>query len=329
MIRWLTGSTLLGACTSPAPTTPAAAPRLVIPDAEGLSWRDPESTALSLEVLWDDLLGPCDQCLGQGASADGDGLLVSFAGADGVARLDGSGALDWRVDGFDFPHDVVRDPTDGSVMVIETFADRVAWIAPEGTDPTPLRTLDLSHPEFVAAPNGAELLQDGDRTYLLLSHLGRRELADETPGRITLWALSSGAPRHVWSFPENGSLAAPHGPVMHRRDGEWWLLWAHTLGGPATGTLGIARTPGLEHVPRDARDLLPPSELAPFAFLRSVSVRADGGLWIVDSGSGVAAGRLLAAPWPTVPKAPFGSLDQVEVLLSELPSPFEAWSWTP
>ncbi|MEZ4241671.1 MAG: hypothetical protein R3F59_37100 [Myxococcota bacterium] len=60
---------------------------------------------------WPDLLGDaagCAPCGGEGASADGDGLLVAFTdGGDrfsgGVARLHADGSLDFRVGGLTFP----------------------------------------------------------------------------------------------------------------------------------------------------------------------------------------------------------------------------------
>ena len=195
--------------SGPAPTDPD---RLVVPSGTGLALVYPGG-ALADHFAWPDLVGECDSCAGEGASADGDALLVAIAtGAglsDGIARVFPDGTLDFRVDGFRFPHDVIRDPADGTLMVVETFADRVVWIDGSGSSREALREIGVpSTPEMVAQPNGAELVNTGERRYLLLSHVGEVTAPLRPAGKITLWDITSpGALAHVWSYPPDGALA--------------------------------------------------------------------------------------------------------------------------
>ncbi|MEM6930599.1 MAG: hypothetical protein AAF602_26920, partial [Myxococcota bacterium] len=91
---------------------------LVVPQQLGVTFLDLDGEVLSSPV-WPQLVGPCPTCAGEGASPDGDGLLLSFLTAGrnqgrpgAIARVRGNGTLDWRLDGFAFPHDVIRDPAD-------------------------------------------------------------------------------------------------------------------------------------------------------------------------------------------------------------------------
>lgn len=319
---------------------PEPAPVLVLPGANGVSMLDMADDKLLHHLAWAQVLPDCDRCGSEGASPDGDGLLVAFTNRphDGIVRIHADGTLDFRVDGFAFPHDVIRDPADGSLLVVESFADRVAWIAGDGSSSEPLRALDTSTEGFVAVPNGAERFEHEGRTYLLLSHLGTRMTEHDASGRITLWDITTpGSPALRWSFPEKGGLAVPHGPILRQVDGTWWLLWAHTLGRNGTGTVGMAATADPLQRPTYVVDLAPGEDVGPFRFLRGVERGPAGNLWLVDSGGAPDAGRLVEAAWPVglTPTGATGAAgDQVyedlglaTVRRSKLPSPFEGWLW--
>lgn len=326
------------------PAKPETEPVLVIPHGGGLGIADLDGT-LAFNQPWNGLVGSCTQCGGEGASPDGDGLLVSFTagggvgGRDAIARLDGALSLDFRLDGFSFPHDVIRDPADDTIMVVETFADRVAWLAGDGSSAEPLRELASEHEAFPPLPNGAERLDYEGGTYLLLSHLGTGSNAPSShTGKITLWDIGTpGAPALVWSFPESGTLSVPHGPILRERDGVWWLLWAHTHGDGSEGTVGMATSDDPLTRPVYVADLQPDDKMGPFAFFRGVELSPDGTLLLVDSGF-ARNGRLIEASWPDHALAPSGStggrddrtylpLGEASVLSRGLRQPFEAWLW--
>ena len=115
---------------------------IVVPDGAGIHLVRTDGT-LAFSAAWDEAIGGCGRCFGQGASADGDGLLLSASlrGTGSVARLNGDATLDWRVDGLAFPHDAIRDPADDSVIVPESIEHRVTWIGCDGASAAPIRRM--------------------------------------------------------------------------------------------------------------------------------------------------------------------------------------------
>lgn len=350
---------VLIACRSPEPAPPDPvdpvpdrvfddAHALVVPDRNGLTLLHRDGEVVWRED-WDGLVGPCAECGGEGSSADGDGLLVAFttngpASGGSIARIGGDGALDWRIDGLVFPHDAVRDPSDGTVLVPEATANRITWWT-EGGDQ--VRALDDADPGWVRdTPNGVDRVDDGDRTWLVSSHRGDGTGGVEGSGEITLWDLTDpGAPALAWTYPSSGSLNTPHGAILRRYEGRWWLVYAHSLGDDAHGsTVGLAVTDDLAVAPAYVADLTPVAPVGPFAFLRGVELTADGELWLVDSGSQGGfgtpiSGRVVTAPMPDLdPTGASGAAgeDQVfvdltggSVAASGFEDPFEGWLWLP
>lgn len=321
---------------------------LVVPHHKGLSLfaHDGTSTAAS----WSTLVGPCADCGGEGASADGDGLLLAFTTGVGqlgdVARLDGTGALDFRVGVFDFPHGAARDPADGTLIVPESTADRISWIPGDGTSSDPVRQLDADHPQWPGQiPNGIERFDHEGRSWLLASHRGSRSRAspgtDPVPnGLVSMWDITDPqAPTLAWTFPQGGGIDTPHGSIIRERDGRFWLLYAHTEGAEVGGSVGLAVTDDLSIAPEYVADLVPAE---PFTFLRGVELTGDGWLYLTDSGGTVAAGRgrIVKAPFPA-DLSPTGAsgvahedqvfvdLDGAELFAQGLDRPFQGWLWTP
>lgn len=315
---------------------------LVVPDAEGVRFLDREARDVGL-VRWDDLTGgACDECTGEGASPDGDGLLVSWAlgfAGGGVGRIGGDGQPDWAVPDLAFPHDAVRDPADGTVLVPEAASNRFLWIAGDGSSSAPVRVLDETHLDWdEKVPNGIDRIDLDGRTYVVSSNRG----APAEPGRITLWDLTEpGAPHLVWRFPEEPGLDVPHAPIFRRWEDRWWLLWAHSEGSVSGATVGLAVTDDILQRPQYVADLEADGE--PFEFLRGVELTDDGELWLVDTGiaifQGNSSGRLWLGHMPTglQPTGATGAVgpDQVfvpiaaEVVRDQLMTPFEGWLWEP
>lgn len=317
---------------------------LVMPDGEGLKLVANDGSVTS--ATWLELIG-CTSCGGEGATADDDGgLILSFTlgggpGTGGIAHLyGGTGALDFRRDGFGFPHGACRDPSDQTIIVQETSGNKLTWIAGDGSSAAPLRTLTNANGDWPGnTPNGLYRFGYGGKTYLLSTHRGGFGGA----GEITMWDISATPPSFVWRFPEDGAgLDTPHGPRMRWYDGQWWLLWAHTEGAQGGGSIGIASAADPLQRPTYVADLLVPSALAPLDFVRGVELTTDGTLIVTDSGGlgGGQIGRLIVGPIPEG-LAPTGAsgdvgVDQQFVELAEatvwldgLDNPFEGWLWEP
>jgi len=332
--------------SEPGPPGPVGAlprPSIVVPDDERLTFLDRDGTLLAAPT-WHQILQGCTTCGGEGGSADGDGLLLSYTTEPGrgvrpggVARLAGDGTLGFRIDGLGFPHDILRDPADGTLLVVETSRNRVIWLEGDGGSDEPLRELTAAHPEFPPTPNGAELLQREGRAYLLLSHRALNS------GRITLWDITTpGEPSFVWRFPAEGELGIPHGPVLREVDGQWWLLWAHTRGSANNGTVGMAVTPDPTVAPTYVADLVPGADVGHFQFLRGVERLSDGRLLLTDAGPqtfGPGMGRVFEATFPDLSPPDDGArgalgsqrfepLGSATLRLDGLGSPFEGWYWS-
>jgi hypothetical protein len=320
---------------------------LVIPDGEGLQLMGNDGT-LVWSRAWGDLVGPCPLCGGEGAEPDGDGLLLAFTltgplGAGGIARIDATGALDFRLDGFGFPHDALRDRTDGTILISETQYNRLIWVDSEGSSLAPVHLLDEDDPTWPGlTPNGNFLFDHEGRHYVLVSHRGAG--TNEPAGAITMWDISDpDLPELRWRFPAVGALKVPHSPIFREWQGQWWMLWAHTEGSETTGTVGLAVGASPLDLPQYVADLVPKEPLGPFAFLRGVELTDDGWLYLTDTGPfgvpGIKAGRVLQTPLPAlvpdgVSTGAIGNQVFVEivtgaVVLDGLDQPFEGWLWTP
>jgi hypothetical protein len=318
---------------------------LVLPDGAGVEFMASDGTIVGT-LSWESLVGPCDGCTGEGASADGDGLLVSWQvrGADaGVGRIDSTGALEFAIGGLEFPHDAVRDPSDDSIIVPEAFADRISWFAGDGSSDEPVRVLDDQDPGWdQPLPSGIDrILGEDGSVYLVANNRG----GFPEGGIITMWDITRpDAPEELWRFPSTGALDTPHGAVIRAYKGRFWLLWAHSYGAPAAGggSVGIAVSTDLRTLPAYVADLTMPDPVGPLDFVRGVELTSDGELWITDSGAErlpAANGRVIEAAMPDLsPTGATGavSTDQVFVELPEahvvasgLPNPFEGWLWTP
>jgi hypothetical protein len=324
---------------------------LVMPDAEGIKLVANDGS-LAGEATWTEMIGSCASCGGEGTTADDDGgLLVTYTlsggiGTGGVAKLNGStGALGFRLDGFGFPHAAVRDPVDGSIVVQETSANKLTWIAGDGASSAAVRALtvagDATWPGN--SPNGLVRFQHQGGTYLLSSHRGGLG----GTGEITMWDISTTTPSLVWEFPGVGAnLDTPHSPRYRFYDGKWWLIWAHTEGVSNGGSIGLAVTSDPLTRPAYVADLVPEAPVAPLEYVRGVELTSDGMLYVTDSGTGsgpfggAPEGRLISVPMPTdlAPTGASGDVDADQeiieipgavVLLEELDNPFEGWLWMP
>ncbi|MEN0061407.1 MAG: hypothetical protein AAGA48_04605 [Myxococcota bacterium] len=314
---------------------------LVVPHANGVTFLGLDGATVASHT-WTELVGNCASCGAEGSSPDGNGLLLSFTTgggggpggrSGGIARVDLDGNLDFRLDGFAFPHDVIRDPADNSVFVVETLAHQLTWIAGDGGSDAPLRTLGSDNAEFIDNPNGAERLDYNGRTYVVVSHR-------PASGRITMWDITTpDDPTFVWRFPATGSVGVPHCPILREVDGQWWLLWAHTEGiATNQGSVGLAVTSDPTMAPTYVADLAPGDDVGPFTFLRGVELTADGRLFVTDSGGGGGAtGRVIEAGWPDLAPPTTGETGELGNQVFEdlgsttvhlqVSSPFEAWLW--
>lgn len=316
---------------------------LVLPNRDGLSFMASDGT-IEATRGWTDLLGVCDGCTGEGASADGDGLLFSWqaAGTDaGIGRIDGTGALEFQLRGLAFPHDAVRDPFDDTILVPEAFADRITWYPGDGASDQPVRLLD-THDEgwMQPLPSGVDKVigEDGSVTLVVNNRGGFPD-----GGIVTGWDITDpDHPALLWRFPREGALDTPHGAVIRRFGGRYWLLYAHSYGALNGGSVGVAVTSDPRILPEYLADLVPTAPVGPLEFVRGVELTTDGTLWITDSGPEQlegALGRVISAPFPDLaPTGASGAVgdDQVfvdleggTVVAEDLANPFEGWLWVP
>ncbi len=337
-----------------APERPAELPTrlldddhvLVVPQSDGLAIHRTDGTRARL-MIWSDIAPDCNGCVGEGASADGDGLLVTWSELSfgravelqgGLARLafDGTPTLGPRE--LAFPHDAVRQPSDGSIAVAEAFADRVAWYTDGDTSGHPIAVLGPREHLDVPLTNGLDHLAWQGRHLVAITGRGNLQ-NDPSGGVIELWDLTDPTvPQRLWRFPESGGLDSPHGGSLRWYDGQWWLLYAHTFAVGDVGTIGVATMADPTEPPSYVADLVP-AGVDPLWFVRGVDLTDDGVLLITDSGLDLSGkiGRILAAPFPTLPPAAtsgaapddqvFALLEDVELLATDIPNPFEGWLW--
>ncbi|MCP4805278.1 MAG: hypothetical protein GY884_08005 [Proteobacteria bacterium] len=199
-------------------------------------------------------------------------------------------------------------------VVADTQNSRVLWVdtpaGPEGTL-TVTAVLDSTHEAWDGFlwSNHVQVIDEGDQRYLLTTFKGGDfpEVADRNTGRIALWdATDPTALEHVWSFPEDGWLAAVH----HAERYDDLLVYSHSLGASHAfdegdhGTVGLATWNGVEP-PTYLADLIMPVGRPAFGFVREAEVVGDV-LLVTDSGCenpdvvcGIAGGGIVELAVPT------------------------------
>lgn len=303
--------------------------------------------------------GGCStMCESEGAHPDGDGLLFAWARHEGreypggVVRLKKSGddlVTDWGIEGFDFPHDAVRDPNGNGIIVEETLASRLMWVADGGLGSVeePLFVLDALHPDWAGymLPNGMDLMHHDGRDLLVVTTRGR-DGADDT-GNVTAWDITDlGDVQRLWQFPAGGAtLGTPHGAAVRRVGDAWYLVYAHSTGLNNRGSVGVASLADPLSEPVYLADLKPPSTTPELGFPRGVELTEDGWLYVTDNGVGdtSSVGWVLKAALPALSPTGAGGgyepglVDQEIVTLPAgevfrdvgLSQPFEGWVWNP
>jgi hypothetical protein len=321
---------------------------LVVPDGEGLGFLANDGTWVH-RIALADITGPCPACTGEGVAPDGDGLLFCWAAGfftGGVARLDGTGALEWSIDGLAFPHGAVRDPFDDTVIVPEAGSNSVRWYPGDGASDEAVRVLDDGVVGWSQdLPNGIDKIEHEGRTFIVVSNRGGGMIGF-VPGKVSLWEVTDpDEPALLWKFPATGDLDTPHGAIMRFYEGRWWLLYAHSYGAPSGGgSIGLAVADAIDDAPQYVADLVPPAPAGPFDFVRGVEITDDGWLWMADSGPNEGLlgdnGRILKAPMPPdlEPTGASGAegedqlilpLADTEVTTEGVANPFHLWLWRP
>lgn len=279
-------------------------------------------------------------CFLEGGSQDGDLYLhtwvygnLTFEG--GVIGFGSDGAPTFTTTGHAFPHDVVRDPNEGSIIVCEALRG-IRWIAGDGSSNVALRWLDDAHPDWPTnTPNSLDLVTYEGRTLILVSYKGSPLFGVRT-GALALWDITDlDAITLVWRFPDDGYLDTPHGAALRPYEGGWILVYAHTRGGDLGGTVGVAVTDRPDAPPAYVADLVPSG--GPYEFLRGVEPVDGGALIVTDAGEEYAHvqadGSVMIVGAPDLsPAGVSGAVDGsqrfVEVvatpLIRDLATPFEA-----
>ncbi len=200
-----------------------------------------------------------------------------------------------------FPHEIGWMPGRELLALSDTTLNRVMWFAPPEDGSTVAEAVAVLEPENRPESeddrtlNCLEVVEHGDQTFLLNSYKTSvaPEAAGEDIGRLMLWDVTDlDDIQHVWSYPEDGWLAAVHGPSMWETNVGLLLTYAHS-GGASTATMDELGTVGValahwDHPPVYLGDLMPmEGELAePMGFVRDVKL-VHGGLnrmLVLDSG---------------------------------------------
>jgi hypothetical protein len=275
---------------------------LIQTDQDAITLLDESFTVVASYLLESAIGGACGAgCFAEGGSTDGDLILGSYVTSawsftGGVFAMDHDGVVQFSLEGFGFPHDVVRDPADGTLIVGEAFGD-VTWIAGDGSSATTLRSIDGSTPGMAGTTvNSLDLIEFDGQTWLLVC---------TRSGVLTMWDISvPGSPDLAWRYPASGGLDTPHGAVLREFDGQFYLVYAHTFGGSSRfeGTVGVAVMAHPADPPDYLADLRVPSGLPEFGFLRGVELSTDGVLYLTDAGTEYPdagdLGKLLTATLP-------------------------------
>lgn len=253
------------------------------------------SVRWSLADLVDDRKCAGGDCYAEGMLADGEGLVFSWAyqssaSTGGLLRLDPGGddlTPTWMMPGWEYPHEAVRDPDGAAYIVADAFLDALRWVPDDGSGDAsaPLYEIDGNDSEAAGGhtPNGMVVVREDGFTGLLVSYRGNDASSPGSgDGKLVMWDISGDGAVLAWSFPAEGTLATPHDPSLHWRDGHWLLTYAHTLGdGGNGGTVGLAELPDLRTAPTYLADLRPTSVSWPFP--RGVLLAGTDTLYVTDS----------------------------------------------
>jgi len=184
-------------------------------------------------------------------------------------------------------------PWDDQWVVADTQNSRLLWVeTPAGPDEPMVVTARLDDAvegwDGFLWSNHVQVLEEGDRRYVLTTWKGGDfpEVAPRNTGRIALWdATDPTAIEHLWSFPEEGYLAAVH---HAERYGDL-LIYSHSLGASHAfeegdnGTVGVATWNGTDP-PTYLADLIMPVGRPAFGFVREAELVGEGVLLVTDSG---------------------------------------------
>ena len=315
---------------------------LVVPHGEGLALIAADGSVVGSWPM-DDLIA-CANCSPQGAAADGEGLLFSYSTTSpdavdgGFVRIGPAGAEYGLSAGFQFAHDVARDPFDGTIIIVEATSNQLTWVAGDGSSSTPVRTMTAASIGVTeTSPNSIEIIEDAGARFALVSWRGTRFGQD---GRLALIEITDpDAPVLQWKFPVDGTLGQPHGARMVRYNGQWWITYAHaTAIDKGEGTVGLAVTSDPRVVPDYVADLMPPDLMV---FGRSVELAEDGLIIAADSGdiaSAASTGKIYIGMMPELKiTGASGAQGSGQVLVEwpatvlndEFHDPYEAWIWLP
>jgi len=148
---------------------------------------------------------------------------------------------------------------DGQVLIADTSNSRLLWVTPPeagSTTGTVNRVLSKRHPEMGdnAFVNHVQTLTDGDSTWALMTFKGPKASGMDSinTGRILLWDVTDEeTPRLLWSYPEEGYLAAVHQGMVQDTPHGPLLIYAHSLGASneardGAGSIGLASFNGAE-----------------------------------------------------------------------------------
>jgi len=148
---------------------------------------------------------------------------------------------------------------DGQVLIADTSNSRLLWVTPPeagSTTGTVNRVLSKRHPQMGenAYINHAQTLLDGDSTWVLMTFKGPKGsgAGDINTGRILLWDVTDeSTPRLLWSYPEEGYLAAVHQGMVQDTPHGPMLIYAHSLGASndaldTAGSIGLAAFNGAD-----------------------------------------------------------------------------------
>jgi hypothetical protein len=206
---------------------------------------------------------------------------------------------------------------DGTLLVSDTSNSRILWLqAPSGDDAALVESiLSTSHPQWETEryPNQVQALDIDGSPHLLITFKAHAEPGGATvdEGSIVLWNVSDRSqPERIWTFPEEGGLAAVHQAwVADTPDGKI-MLYAHSRGAQDDarpdryGSIGFAAFNGRSPPEYLADGILPSPGLG---FTREIEWDSDTSqLLVVDSGCENAqddcgrTGHILAIEWPVL-----------------------------
>lgn len=155
-------------------------------------------------------------------------------------------------------HAAVPHP-DGTLMIADTSNSRLLWVRPpeaySGKETGTVEAiLSSQHPDWDNAQfiNHVQRISQGDAEWVLLTFKGSKPsgLNSINAGRIVMWDVTDrSAPSFLWSYPEDGSLAAVHQAMIQDTPLGTLMTYAHSLGASnvltdGNGSIGIARFNG-------------------------------------------------------------------------------------